>query len=129
MATNSDQLKILIRAESDKHSDKALEFERLGQFQEAVAAYEAALTVDPTHALIWCNKGSCLAEQGRFEEALDCFDRAASLDSMHPAIWANTGSALQNLNRLEEALEGYPSGGCHSAGPPGGMGTSRILPF
>lgn len=104
MPSNTDQSRVLIRAESDKHSDNALEFERLGQFENALAAYELALTVDPTHAAVWSNKGSFLAERRRLEEALDCFDRAIDFEPENVAYWWNKAVTLQDVNRPVESL-------------------------
>jgi tetratricopeptide (TPR) repeat protein len=104
MPSNRDQSRVLIRAESDKYSDKALEFERLGQFENALAAYELALTVDPTHAAVWSNKGTFLADRQRWEESLDCYDWATDFAPENVLYWWNKAITLQDVNRPAESL-------------------------
>jgi len=99
MPCKVDQSTVLIRAESEKYSDKALELERLGQFENALAAYELALTVDPTRGALWNNKGSFLADRGRLEEALVCFEQATDFEPKKFAYWWNKALTLQEINR------------------------------
>jgi tetratricopeptide (TPR) repeat protein len=47
-----------------------------GQFDEALASYDHALGLDPTHAYCWYSKGVTLQNMGRSGEALTCFENA-----------------------------------------------------
>ncbi len=48
-----------------------------GQMEEAIKAYEHALSLDAALIDAWNNRGTVLANLGRFDEAQKCFDEAA----------------------------------------------------
>ncbi len=54
-------------------------YENLNKNDDAVAFYEKAITVDPTHADAWFNKGMNLKKLGREKESLPCIERAIEL--------------------------------------------------
>jgi tetratricopeptide (TPR) repeat protein len=79
----------------------------LGRFEEALAAYDQALTLDPDDATVQNNRGTALASLGRFEEALAAYDQAVTLDSHDATFQNNRGTALASLGRFEEAMTAY----------------------
>jgi tetratricopeptide (TPR) repeat protein len=74
------------------------------RFEEALAAYESALAVDPDNADAWVDKGVILRKLGRKEEALAACDCALALNPKHPVAWEFKGLALQDTKRWGEAL-------------------------
>jgi tetratricopeptide (TPR) repeat protein len=52
----------------------------LGNNNEALVEFEAALACDPNQAQAWCNRGIALFKLGRPDEARTSFDRAIALD-------------------------------------------------
>ncbi len=50
-----------------------------GNYQEALALYEAAGREKPDLPAVWFNKGDALYRQGRFDEAADAYEQAAML--------------------------------------------------
>ncbi len=50
-----------------------------GNYQEALAFYEAAGEQEPESPAVWFNKGDALYKQGRFAEAADAYEQAAIL--------------------------------------------------
>lgn len=83
-----------------------------GKFDEALAAFERMLALDPKLAAAWVGKGSMLVHLDRFEEALVTYDMALALDPEDASEWvAKTWTAkaavLNVLNRGEEALAAY----------------------
>lgn len=73
-------------------------------WDKALAAYEAAGTLDPTFGEAQYLAGNMLAAQGRLEEAVTRFDRVLSLDPRAAEALANRATALSRLGRSEEAL-------------------------
>ena len=85
-------------------ADKGYSLSSLGRETEAMACYERALEIDPSHVLAWNNKGAGLMELGRKEEAFACFDRALEIDPREPLAWSNKGSAFITLGRWDDGI-------------------------
>lgn len=52
---------------------------RAGRYEEALAACERALTLDPNNAVVWSNMGNALLQLGRVAEANAAFQRSEEL--------------------------------------------------
>lgn len=77
---------------------------RLGQPEEAVASFDAALALAPTQAGIHYDRATALTQLRRHEEALAGFERALSLAPEMRDGWMNRGLALGALGRHTEAI-------------------------
>jgi len=77
----------------------------LGDLEEAVRLYRAAIAARPDFAEAHYNLGNALRGLGRHEEALAEFRRAAVLRPDLVQAHHNIGSTLLSLGRLEEAME------------------------
>ncbi|MBW4484532.1 MAG: tetratricopeptide repeat protein [Tildeniella torsiva UHER 1998/13D] len=78
-----------------------------GDYDEAIAAYAAALTLKPDYLDALHNKGVALGNLGQHEAAIACYDAALvlkpdDLDALH-----NKGVALGNLGQYEAAIACY----------------------
>jgi len=72
-------------SESGSHNasayyDQGNELRDLGKLQEALAAYEQAIQLDPDYADAYNGQGNALSELGRQEEALGAYKQAIRLD-------------------------------------------------
>jgi tetratricopeptide (TPR) repeat protein len=79
----------------------------LKRYEEALAAFEQAIRLDPNDASTYHGKGIALGGLKRYEEALAAFEQAIRLDPNNPTYHANKGIALFKLERYEEALIAY----------------------
>ena len=77
------------------------------QYQEALAAYEHAIHLDPQLAAVYNNKGYALHDLQRYQEALEAYEHAIRLNPQLAAVYNNKGSILQDLQHYEEALKAY----------------------
>lgn len=77
---------------------------RLGRLDEALKAYDKALTFAPEDAEIWTNIGNALTQAGRYDEAALSFEHALKLNPRSPDAAIGRGLALFKLTRYEEAL-------------------------
>ncbi len=61
------------------HYNRALDLERTGRYEEAVAAYQEALRLDPVDIDAQVHLGLLLRELGRDDEANQAFQAALTL--------------------------------------------------
>ncbi len=66
---------------------------------EALAAYEQALSLNPTNPNSWNGKGNALSDLAQPSEALTAYEQALSLNPTNPCIPNGKGNALRNLGR------------------------------
>ncbi len=79
----------------------------LKRYEQALAAYEQALHLDPNSAVAYNNKGNALGELKRYEEALATFKRALRLDPNYALAYYNKGLTLQALGKRDEAQQAF----------------------
>ena len=80
----------------------------LGQYQQAVRAYDQVLQRDPYHASAWLHRGNAqLYGLQSAHEALISYDRALHLDPDCELIWRNRGNALSELGLYHAAIINY----------------------
>ncbi len=89
------------------HNLLGLALGRLGQTQEALASFDAAIAVDPDLADAHGNRADLLAETGWKAEAVASYDRAIALDPDSFANWCNRGAVLYELRRFPEAVQSF----------------------
>lgn len=86
--------------------EEAEEHYRRGRLNEAAAAYDSALDLDPDHigALEW--RGEVAVQLEDYETAVDCLARARELRGDNAfSEYTNLGLSYYELNRPEEAVE------------------------
>lgn len=76
-----------------------------GDFEEAIKAYDHALTIDNTLVDAWNNKGMVLANMGRHDDAIESFDEALKLSPKHVYTLSNRGMVLGQQKKYDEALK------------------------
>ncbi|HUN67320.1 MAG TPA: tetratricopeptide repeat protein [Burkholderiales bacterium] len=90
------------QTEGDAHYDAR-------RWNEAGAAFERSLALDPRQPRAWYRLGNVREEQGRDDDAAACFAKAVALDPTHAQAWNNLGGARQRLGREEQAIAAYRS--------------------
>jgi len=74
------------------------------RLDEAIAAFQQALTRDPAYAAAHYNLGNAHRAKGEIGTAAECFRRAVDNDPEYGRALAALGQALQQLARTEEAV-------------------------
>ena len=77
------------------------------KLEQAIAAFDAALAINPRHAKALNNRGAVYSQLERYEEALADFDRALALDRRYGDAYYNKANALAELKRRDEALRAF----------------------
>ena len=92
-----DQIEILLEAAPDNPGHKNLKasvLAQIGDFEGAIAIYEALLADFPVQARLWMNFGHALKSAGQEARAIDAYRRSAELEPQ-------TGEAFWNLANLK----------------------------
>ncbi|EFH82169.1 protein kinase domain-containing protein [Ktedonobacter racemifer] len=76
---------------------------KLGRREEAVLAYEQAISLAPTHVDAHYNKGNVLYKLGRPEEAVLAYEQAIRLDPTDATAHYNKGFVLKQMGQTTEA--------------------------
>ena len=79
----------------------------LGNFQQAVEAYEKAVELEPGLTPAWANLGRACAELGDYQRAAAALHKAVELEPALTPAWANLGRAYGELGNHEQAIEIY----------------------
>ena len=75
---------------------------REGKYEEAIAAFDRALEIDPAHAWAWHDRGVCLRVLERNEEALASITKALELAPSEEEILFTCGATLQKMGILRD---------------------------
>ncbi|MGF1575466.1 MAG: tetratricopeptide repeat protein [Cyanophyceae cyanobacterium] len=89
------------------HFEQGSLFVASADWEAAIAAYDAALAIDPSKLDALNNRGVALVTLGRYEEALMAYDAALAINPDHHKPLNNKGNVLGRLGRYEEAIAAY----------------------
>jgi tetratricopeptide (TPR) repeat protein/Tol biopolymer transport system component len=84
--------------------DQALELDKKGQYEGAIALWNQLLATDPDDARMLTNRGAVLAKSGRLDEAIRNYERALELNPQLVPAQTNLARALMALGRLDDAI-------------------------
>ncbi|MGA2121783.1 MAG: tetratricopeptide repeat protein [Methanoregula sp.] len=73
-----------------------------GNYTEAVAAYDRAISLEPSYFEAWDAKADALNRNGRFSDALDASARALAINPDYAHGWINRGQILYNIGYVYE---------------------------
>jgi tetratricopeptide (TPR) repeat protein len=78
-----------------------------GRYEEAIAAFQRAIDLDPEDAAPHNGLGNVYADLGRYEEAIAAFQRAIDLDPEDAYPRNGLGTVYYQQGRYEEAIAAY----------------------
>ena len=80
---------------------------QIGKLDEAVIAFQKALSIKPDYAAAYLNMGNALKEQQKVEEAIEAYRQAFSIKPDYVEAYYNIGNAFRDQEKLQEAIEAY----------------------
>jgi tetratricopeptide (TPR) repeat protein len=73
------------------------------RYDEAVSAYDQAITLDAGYASAWRNRAGVLVDMGLYDEAISAYNRALAIDPTYAQAWNGKAKALVKQGQLLEA--------------------------
>ena len=114
------------------HLGRGITLQTLDRFQEALAAFDQALTL-PGNDAAHLGRGIALQALGRPQDALAAYDQALTIMPRRTAAHIGRGAALQDLGRFQEALAAFdqalaldPNSTIYSIAVHGGRGKALL---
>jgi tetratricopeptide (TPR) repeat protein len=77
------------------------------QIDEALAAYDKAIEINPQNSEAWYNKGNALDRLKKYNEAIMAYDKAIEINPKDEAVWYFKGDALRDVGKYNEAQKAY----------------------
>lgn len=93
--------------EAQKYNQQGIELMRLGDYAEAVEAFQQALEIYPNSEKIYSNLGIALGHDSRFEEAASAFEEALKINPQNWETYNNLGIALGSQEKYDQALAAF----------------------
>jgi len=97
---NNLGLALMEKAQSEKPADDA-------SLEEAAAAFEKALALQPEYTTAWKNLGLARLGQGETDTARNCFTRGLAAAPNDAALWVNLGTLHTTSYEYDQAIDYY----------------------
>ncbi|MCW6053074.1 tetratricopeptide repeat protein [Lyngbya sp. CCAP 1446/10] len=91
---------------TDLHN-RGITLYNLSKFEEALAAYDRAITLRPDYAEVWQEKAKTLYELKKYKESQSAYDKAIELKPEYLEAWTGRGYALDKLQQSKEAIASF----------------------
>ena len=92
---------------SDEWFEIALEFDQVGEKEDAQAAYRETLSLDSTHVNARINLGRLLHNERSYQQAENLYREALKTDPTNSIAAFNLGVVLEDQSSIHEAIELY----------------------
>ena len=92
---------------SDEWFELALEFDQVGEKEEALAAYRETLSLDSTHVNARINLGRLLHNEHSYQQAEKLYREALEINPNSSIAAFNLGVVLEDQSAIFEAIEAY----------------------
>ena len=105
--TPKQEIKLISLKPKEEWLKEGFTLNALKRYEEALAAYDQAIRLDPNYAKAYNGKGVALRDLKRYEEALAAFEHAIRLNPNDANAYHGKGNALSELKRYQEAEQAF----------------------
>ncbi|GAL85298.1 tetratricopeptide TPR_2 repeat protein [Sporocytophaga myxococcoides] len=89
------------------YNNRGVEFNRSGEYNQAIEDFNKALEFNPSHKEAYNNLGVALANLGKNKEAISAYDNALKIQPNYVNALYNRGNSYAKLNKAKIALKDY----------------------
>ena len=79
--------------EAEAYYHRGISYAEKGEYDQAIADYEATLQINPDHAIAFHNRGLAYFDKGDYDRAIADFDEALRLNPDYESAYCNRGNA------------------------------------
>ena len=79
----------------------------IGMLDEAIEAYNKAISLKPDYADAYYNMSNAFKDQGKLEKAIKYYNKSISLNPNFADAYYNMGNVLKDQGKLDEAIEAF----------------------
>ena len=79
----------------------------MGNFQEAIIAYNKCISINVNYAEAWSNLGNVFQELKQYEQSITSYKKAISINPDYAEAWSNLGNVFQALKQYKQSLTSY----------------------
>lgn len=111
----NENLKLAVRAyqhacelrndDFESHLNLGVCLHQLGDFDQAIEQYKAALAIDPQNGVAIANLGAAYDSHGNYYDAIRMYKTALEVGANQPMVLVNLGTTYIKQNRLQAAME------------------------
>ena len=91
----------------DAYYNMGIALQKQNKLEEAIVAYNKALSIKPDYVEAYYNMGIALQVQNKLEEAIEAYNKTIALKPDNADAYYNMGIALKEQGKLEEAIVAY----------------------
>jgi eukaryotic-like serine/threonine-protein kinase len=88
-------------------ANRATCYQRLGQYQKAVADWSRSLELMPEYPFAWFGRGYAYGMMSQHHEALSDYTKAIELDPKEALAWNNRGVCYENFDQQDKAITDF----------------------
>ena len=96
-----------VKNNAEAWNNKGVALGTLGDYADAINAYDEAIRLEPSFAEAWNNKGIALDSLGNYTDAIRAYDEAIRLKPSFAEAWNNRGIALGTLGDYADAIKSF----------------------
>jgi predicted TPR repeat methyltransferase len=78
-----------------------------GNIDDAIAAFQKALTINPNYAEVHYNMGNALLQGRRLDDAFKSYNKAISVRPNYAEAYSNLGNVLKEMRKPDAAIASY----------------------
>ncbi|KAG6837865.1 hypothetical protein H0H93_013018 [Arthromyces matolae] len=98
------------KAQADAHKQRGNSLMSVEKYDEAIQAYDQAVSLDPSNPIYYSNRAAAYSNKGDHLAAVGDADKAISLDSKFIKAYHRLGHAYFSLGDFEKSAEAYQTG-------------------
>ena len=92
------------------YSNRGNQWDRMGQFEKAIADHSVAIQTDPTYAAGYMHRGNAYARHGDYDRAIADQTEALRIDPRDTDVFYNRGYTYSHKGDHERAIADYSAG-------------------
>lgn len=92
---------------AEEWNSKGATLSKNGQYEDAISAYNQALTLDSQFFWAWMGKADALYNSGKYSDAINAYNESINIDPQYIWAWIGKGTSFQKIGQYDNALASF----------------------